>query len=54
MDAQKVMWVKWIMKGEQGSWKVYQDYFREKVLGKYSGVQNNSPYDTYYIAVVLS
>jgi hypothetical protein len=36
VDAQKVMWVKRLLKTEQGSWKVYPDYLLGKILGKHS------------------
>jgi hypothetical protein len=36
VNAQKVMWVKRILKEEQGSWKVYPDYLLEKILGNKS------------------
>jgi hypothetical protein len=36
VDAQKIMWVKRLLKTEQGSWKVYPDFLLEKILGKHS------------------
>jgi hypothetical protein len=36
VNAQKIMWVKRIQKGEQGSWKVYPDYILSRLVGKHS------------------
>jgi hypothetical protein len=36
LEAQKVIWVKRLLKSEEGSWKVYPNYLLEKILGKSS------------------
>ena len=36
IDAQKVMWIKRLLKEEKGSWKCYPNYIIEKLAGKHS------------------
>ena len=36
IDAQKVMWVKRLLKKDQGSWKVYPTYLFSNLLGNHS------------------
>ena len=36
IEAQKVMWVKRLLNGAEGSWTVYPNYMLSKVLGKQS------------------
>ena len=33
VDAQKVMWVKRLIKKDTGSWKIYPSYLFDKILG---------------------
>ena len=36
LEAQKVIWVKRLLKSEEGSWNVYPKYLLDKMLGKNS------------------